>query len=139
MAGREKIVIDASVVTKWYSEEEKTDKAVQYKNRHVKGEVEVTAPALLLYEVANALNYKPDFTEEDVKDAINALIDLSLSIEQPTKEIMEKTVFIARRYNISIYEASYIALAEILNVTLVTADEKLREKVKGHPLVLLLE
>ncbi len=138
MARKEKIVIDASVVTKWYSEEENTDKAVQYKESHVKGDVELTAPTLLLYEVANALNCKPDFTEEDVKDSINALIDLSLSIKPPTKEVAEKTISIARKYDISIYDASYMALAESLNVKLVTADEKLLEKVKKHPLLLLL-
>ena len=138
MAGKEKIVIDASVVTKCFSEEEDTEKALEYKERHVKGDIELTAPALLLYEVTNALNYKPDFQEEDVKDSINALIDLSLSIKLPTKEVMEKTVFTARKYNISIYDALYIALAEILNIKLITADEKLIEKVGKHPLVLRL-
>jgi len=138
MAGKEKIVIDASVVTKWFSEEEDTEKALEYKERHVKGDIELTAPALLLYEVTNALNYKPDFKEEDVKDSINALIDLSLSIKLPTKEVMEKTVFTARKYNISIYDALYIALAEILNIILITADEKLIEKIGKHPLVLRL-
>lgn len=138
MAREEKIVIDASVVTKWYSEEEETAKAIQYKDEHVNRRIDLIAPALLLYEVANALNYKPDFTEKDVKNSISALIDLSLSIKLPTKEVMEKTVTIARKYDLSIYDSSYIALAESLNIKMVTADEKLWEKMKEHPLMLLL-
>ena len=138
MAREEKIVIDASVVTKWYSEEEDTAKAVQYKQKHVDRGIELVAPVLLLYEVANALNYKPDFTEKDVKNSISALIDLSLSIKLPTKEAMEKAVSIARKYDLSIYDSCYIALAESLNIKMVTADEKLWEKMKEHPLMFLL-
>jgi len=138
MAREEKIVVDASVVTKWFSEEENTAKAVQYKEGHVNGSIELVAPPLLLYEVANALNYKPDFTERDVKDSMRALTDLSLSIELPTKEVMEKTISIARKYDLSIYDSSYVALAESLNIKMVTADEKLWEKMEEHPLMLLL-
>lgn len=138
MARAEKIVIDASVVTKWFSEEEDTAKAVQYKGRHVDGSIELVAPTLLLYEVANALNYKPDFTEKDVKNSISALIDLSLSIELPTKEVMEKAVSIARKHDLSIYDSSYIALAESLDIKMVTADGKLWEKMDKHPLIILL-
>lgn len=138
MARKEKIVVDASIVAKWFSEEENTAKAVQYKEGHLDGSIDLVAPALLLYEVANALNYKPDFTEEDVKDSIGALTDLSLSIELPTKEIMEKTISIARKYDLSIYDSSYVALAESLNIKMVTTDEKLWEKIKEHPLMLLL-
>ena len=139
MEGREKIVIDASMVTKWYSKEENTDKAVQYKTMYVIGEIELVAPSLLIYEVANALNYKPDFAQRDLKISIEALIDLSLSIKPPTKELMEKAVLISRKYGLSIYDSVYVALAENLNSKLITADKKLLERIKGHPLVQLLD
>jgi predicted nucleic acid-binding protein len=98
MAGKEKIVVDASVVTKWFSLEEDSAEALQYKESHVEGGVELIAPALLLYEVANALNYKPDFTEEDLKESMRALEDLSISIKLPTKDIMERAIIIDSSY-----------------------------------------
>jgi len=138
MARKEKIVVDASVVTKWFSEEEHTDKAMQFKEKHIDGSIELVAPALLLYEVANALNYKPDFSEEDLKNALDALVDLSLSIKMPTKEVLETTFSVARKHGLSVYDSSYVALAESLNIKMVTADEKLWKKLEKHPLLIPL-
>lgn len=138
MAGKEKIVVDASIVTKWYSPEEDSDKAIEYMEKHIAGSIELTVPALLLYEVANALNYKPDFTEEDMKKSMDALADLSLTVEMPSKELMKKTVSVAKDNKLSIYDSCYIALAEILKAKMVTADERLWDKMREHPLISLL-
>jgi len=138
MARKEKVVADASVVTKWYSKEKDSEKAIEYMERHVAGSVELVAPALLVYEVANALNCKPDFTEEDVKSSIGALVDLSLTVEMPSKELMKRAVTVARDSDLSIYDSCYIALAEQLNVTMVTADRRLRDKTRRHPLISFL-
>ena len=67
---REVLVIDASIAVKWFNKEEYSDIADKLKNRHVRGEVVLVAPVLLLFEVANALRYNPDFESEDVEDAI---------------------------------------------------------------------
>ena len=67
---REVLVIDASIAVKWFNKEEYSDVADKLKNMHVRGEVVLVAPVLLLFEVANALRYNPDFESEDVEDAI---------------------------------------------------------------------
>ena len=138
MARKEKIVVDASIVTKWYSPEECSDKAIGYMEKHIAGSIELVVPALLLYEVANALNYKPDFAEEDVKRSMDALVDLSLTIEMPSKELMDKTVSIAKDNDLSIYDSCYIALAEGLDTRMVTADRRLWDRMRGHPLISFL-
>ena len=71
---REVLVIDASIAVKWFNKEEYSDVADKLKNRHVRGEVVLVAPVLLLFEVANAWRYNPDF-ESDVEDAIRDLMD----------------------------------------------------------------
>ncbi|MBS7288613.1 MAG: type II toxin-antitoxin system VapC family toxin [Candidatus Freyarchaeota archaeon] len=43
--------------------------------------------------------------------------------------LAEKTIEIAMDENITIYDASYVALAAILNTKLYTADKKLVEKL----------
>jgi len=138
MERKEKVVVDSSVVTKWYGKEKDSEKAIEYMERHIAGSLELVAPALLVYEVANALNYKPDFTEEDVKSSMDALADLSLTVEMPSKELMKRAVTVARDSDLSIYDSCYIALAERLNARMVTADRRLRDRTRKHPLIYFL-
>jgi predicted nucleic acid-binding protein len=138
MARKEKIVVDASIVTKWYSAEEGSDKAIEYMEKHIAGSIELIVPALLLYEVANALNHKPDFTEEDLQRSMDALVDLSLTVEMPSKELMKRAVSFAKASDLSVYDSCYISLAEGLNAKMVTADRRLLDKLRGYPLVSFL-
>ena len=48
-----KIVLDASVVAKWFIEEEDTEKAIEIRDKFVQGEIEVLVHSLLIYEIGN--------------------------------------------------------------------------------------
>ncbi len=124
-------VLDASVVIKWFSEEEYTDKALKLRDDFFKGENELVVPDLLLYEVSNALRYNPDFDESDVVESIDSLFDIGISIIVPTLEITKSAVNLAFSYNITIYDAFYIALAKEIDFALITADSKLHQKTKN--------
>ena len=124
------IVIDASVAIKWFNVEEHSDIADELKSKHIKGETHLVAPFLLLFEIANALRYNPDFGSEDVKDAVKDLIDLQVALSFPQVEWMEEAVEIAYLHGTTIYDACYIALAKYLRTFTYTADVKLLEKVK---------
>jgi predicted nucleic acid-binding protein len=99
-------VLDASVVIKWFSEEEYTDRALKLREDFSKGEIELVVPDLMLYEVSNALRYNSDF------DETNSALNL------------------AYEYKITIYDAYYVALAKEIDFILVTADRKLYLKIK---------
>ena len=45
------MVVDANVITKWYIEEENSDKARILQERLVEGELELIIPPLLFFEV----------------------------------------------------------------------------------------
>jgi len=126
------IVIDASIAVKWFNLEEYSDEADRLRSRHLKGEVTLNAPVLMVFEVANALRHSPDFGVQDVKDAIADLLDLQISLRFPEKEWMEDAVETAFNYAISVYDACYLSLSRFLNVPAFTADEKLIEKTR-HP------
>ncbi|MEM3995420.1 MAG: type II toxin-antitoxin system VapC family toxin, partial [Thermofilum sp.] len=66
-------VVDASVVVKWFVEEEGSDRALEVRDRYVSGELKLIAPELLPFEVLNALYYKRLFTVEELKSAAEAL------------------------------------------------------------------
>ena len=130
MAGREEAVIDASVAVKWLSEEEGTDAALRLRDAHVEGTTTLSAPDLLLYELANAFRYKPDFDEEKVSSAMADVLDLEIDLISPTRELIDKTVEDAYLYEISIYDSCYLALGELMGIIVYTSDKKFYEKAK---------
>lgn len=138
MERKKTVVLDASVITKWYSKEKGTHLAIRYRSMHVEGELVIAEPSLAIYEVANALNYNPNFSEGDVKQSLQALIDLDLDLRCPDQGSISETIGIARNYGISVYDSTYLALAKILNAKMVTADNKFWRKVKDDPDAVLL-
>ena len=125
------IILDSSVVVKWFSEEEYTEKALAIRERIRMGEERVVVPDLLLYELANALKYNPSFDANDVSDALTSIFDMDLEIVTPIPEIINLAVALAFEYNITVYDAFYIALAKDLELTFITADRRLCERVRG--------
>jgi len=49
------LILDASVVLKWFLEEEQAEKALAYRQDHLSGEICLVATPLLAFEVSNAL------------------------------------------------------------------------------------
>jgi predicted nucleic acid-binding protein len=123
-------VLDASVVIKWFSEEEYTDRALKLRDDFFKGDIELVVPDLILYEVSNALRYNPDFDEIDVADAVGTLFDIGISIIVPNREVINSALNLAYEHKITVYDAYYVALAKEINFILVTADRKLYLKIK---------
>ena len=48
------LVLDTSVIMKWYKEEEDSDKALEIRDKCIRGEIQLSAPDLVLYEMVNA-------------------------------------------------------------------------------------
>jgi predicted nucleic acid-binding protein len=124
------LVLDASVILKWFLEEEYSDAALKIRENFYREIYRIIEPDFLLYEFVNVLRYNPVYTEEDVIKAVNSLIEADMDIVLPTIELLEVAVNIAKRYDITVYDAIYIALAKLISGTYVTADKKLYEKVK---------
>jgi predicted nucleic acid-binding protein len=124
------LVLDASVILKWFLEEEYSDVALKIRENFYREIYRIIEPDFLLYEFVNVLRYNPVYTEEDVIKAVNSLIEADMDIVLPTIELLEVAVNIAKRYDITVYDAIYIALAKLISGTYVTADKKLYEKVK---------
>ncbi|MEM4718903.1 MAG: type II toxin-antitoxin system VapC family toxin [Nitrososphaerota archaeon] len=124
------LVLDASVAVKWFNVEPLREKALIIRDRYVNGEIELIAPDLLYYEVANALRYNPRFGIEEVKSALKALEDLSIITYDFEGELREKAVELAYRFGITIYDAAYVALAVIRDASLYTANKEVVVKAQ---------
>ncbi len=128
---REKIlVLDASVVIKWFSNEENSEKAIGIRNRFVEGNVLIVCPDLTIYEVSNALRYAKVLDKRDLTEAIKSLYELEIDIIVPTRDVITKALELAIEHDITVYDAVYVSLAELLDARLVTSDEKLIKACK---------
>jgi predicted nucleic acid-binding protein len=132
-------VIDASVVVKWYSSLKEDDvlKADKLLQGHVEGSYAFTAPALLSYEVANALRFNPNFDDKDVKSAMEGFFELDIALE-PAREHMNSAIELAFEHTITIYDAVYAALSHHTGLPLITADYKFCSRVKSLPFIVPL-
>lgn len=132
-------VIDASVVAKWFIPEDESDKASRIMEKYNDGKIELYAPDLLIYEIANVLRYRADVSDKMLIDDMNALFKLQLNLIPPSTEIISEAIEIAKALDLSIYDACYIAIAEILATNLITADMELYEKCKCRGIALPLK
>lgn len=124
----ERVVSDASVIVKWFIQEEYSDKALKLRDMHINGEIYLAAPELLPFEVLNALKYSRLFNLEELKMAAISLSSYGIELYSLRGKLAQKTMEIAVRKGITVYDAAYIALAQELNTNLYTADEKLIRK-----------
>ena len=131
MARREEAVVDASIAVKWLSEEEGTQAALKLREEYIEGTLILSAPDLLIYELANALRFKPDFDDEKVSRAVADILDLQIDLITPSRELIEKSTEAAYLYGATVYDSCYLALGELLGVEVYTSDKKFYEKAKG--------
>ena len=124
------LVLDTSIVLKWYKEEEYTEIALKIKKDFVEGLNEIIVPDLVLYEMANVLRFTDGFNERLIKKSLESFIDLGIDTVIPTIEMISLATKLSYKYKITVYDAIFIALSKIINGIFVTADKKLYEKVK---------
>jgi len=124
-------VLDASVVLKWFVEEEGSHKAEALLDEHVRGAARVVVPDLLVYEAANALRFSGGFEAREAEKIIDALWALDLYIVAPQPDVMRSALALSFFRGISVYDSVYVALAKELGLPLITADKKLLSRLQG--------
>jgi len=122
-------VIDASVAVKWYVDEEDRDRALKVRSDYVDGKIDLASPALIVYEVFNALRYHPGLSPDDVARCSDSFLDMQMDLRLPSEENNRRAADLAFKEGISGYDAHYIALAQTIETRLITSDAKLREKL----------
>jgi len=125
---KQKAVADASIVAKWFLEEQFSDKARQLRDSFVTGKLTISVPSLLFYETLNALWHSGLFKEEELTLVARALTKYGLDVWEPKGKTYEQSAMLSLKHDISVYDASYVALALHLKVILYTADSQLIQK-----------
>ncbi|RLI78901.1 PIN domain nuclease [Archaeoglobales archaeon] len=123
------VVADASVVVKWFVDEIYSENARKLREEYINGSIELASPELMPYEVLNALRYTKLFSKDELKLIARSLSLYGFKLYSLRGKLSERTAEIAVEKEITVYDASYIALAESLNSKLYTSDEKLIDRV----------
>jgi predicted nucleic acid-binding protein len=128
-----RVVLDASVILKWYlSDEEYGQNALDLLHGFITKELNILSPSLLEYEVINGLiiaQKRGRIKEEKILTAIEGFFDLQIDLKD-LSHFCQKSLYYCKVYNQSLYDASYLALAETEGIPLITADESLFNTVK---------
>lgn len=131
------IVIDASVCLKWLFVEEDSPQALSILKDCEAKKVVLLAPLLWEYEIVNALATAVARKKIPFSKSLKFLKFFLKSKPQLVSIADEyKTCLtLAKKYQLSAYDSSYLTLARADKTILVSADEKLVKKVADKKLV----
>jgi len=135
------LVVDASVAAKWLVPEEDSDRAGHLLRAWTQGKANLTAPDLILPEVASVLWKRvqrrtlPASVAQDLYSQLERLgIPLAAS-----EGLVREALRMALLHGNSVYDGVYVALSRLLDWNYVTADVKLHALLSAHfPNIVLL-
>lgn len=127
-----KIILDSSVILKWfYKEDEKHLAQAELTLKHIlEGKTILLVPELVKYEVLNVLLTSKKLPYLHAKDALDLFFKLPISFAVLDLQLASNTYKIALEAGITYYDASFVALARQENAVLVTDNPKHQAKIK---------
>ncbi len=133
------VIVDTSIIFKWITDEDSSNSpALVLLEQFLNNKKGFLAPDIVLYELANALSTKTSLSLEEAEKAWNMFERLHLTITYPKLPFIKGCLKFSKKQHISVYDASYIVLAQEKKCNFITADAKLVNNVK-LPFVKLLK
>ena len=124
------IVVDASVVVKWFVEEEFTEQALSLVGDYERRSIDLRSTQMMPFEVMNALRYNVELGQTELENAGDALMRFRVALYPLLGDLKTVCLKLAYLYGLTVYDASYLALGELLSSDVYTADRKFIEKTK---------
>lgn len=128
------LVVDSNVVAKWFFPEELQQQALALYSDWISKTVDLVAPDLIFAEVSN-ITWKKQrlslITPAEATSTIEDLLLLSIPIVE-SQTILRQAYSLASRFERTVYDALYLALAASMPAILVTADLRLYNAVSSH-------
>jgi predicted nucleic acid-binding protein len=131
------MIVDANVILRAFFPDEAQERAQAIIEEHVAGRIPLKAPDLLPYELANAVwqaERRGRITHAQADEILQAMSGLEIEIVSEIWGVppsWEGMLPLARRFNLSVYDAAYLMLAKEGGEPLLTGDLRLYNSV--HP------
>ncbi|MHB0878181.1 MAG: type II toxin-antitoxin system VapC family toxin [Anaerolineae bacterium] len=133
------VVPDTSVLIKWFRQEEVLAlQALLLRSEYLSGAVALVVPTLLAYELANVLALKADIPDDRVEQAVADLYDMELQWVEPSLQSVSCACRLAREHGLTVYDATFVALAESRAAVFLTADGRLAARLASRSHVVFL-
>lgn len=131
MSDAEPLVIDASIVVKWFlaSDESGVAEARALLADHAAERVRLIAPTLLVHELMAVLVRRVPAPR--VPEALDAFFDADVQLLPPDLELVQEAVRLVATCQTSVFDSAYAALASAFDCPLATADRGLATAVGG--------
>ena len=133
------MVVDASLAVKWLVEEPYTERAGILVHTWAQEGLQLTAPYMMPVEVANALHRKvirQELSEDTATFLLDRLMQVGVSLREPQGLHIRALQLAAILNQSAVYDSHYLALAEIMDCDMWTADERFyRSAVARFPRV----
>lgn len=123
------ILIDSSVLIKWFIHEEDSNEALKLRDAFLAGNVNLVMPELAIYEISNALRFSKLFLGEEVKRCVRALLTLDVEVLTFDFHFLEEAIDLSIDKQLAIYDAYFVACAKNNDLTFVTADTRALKKI----------
>jgi predicted nucleic acid-binding protein len=128
-----RIVVDASVASKWYFDEPGHEAADRVLAARIAGEHELLAPDLIVPEFVNVL-WKRVRRQECSRDAAQVVLEL-WETDRPSlvasSHLATQAFQLATALDQSVYDCLYLALALEIDAPLATADRQLASAARS--------
>lgn len=130
------LVIDASVVAKWFLPELDSEAALTLARRAAAGSVSLHAPDIWASECASAI-WKQAIRLRRMdpgraRAAITRLANVPIR-DAASRLLLPRAYAIASAADIAVYDALYVTLGEVLSAQVITADRVLIRRLTGTP------
>jgi predicted nucleic acid-binding protein len=132
-------LLDTSVVVKWFIREEYSEKAADLRHAHGRAEIMLHVPDILLLELTNALRYSPLVSAEEIPQALRLFPGLGITIILFDLDALTSSVTLSLEHDLAVYDAYFLALAQTLEMPLITADRRMLSRLTAEDGVLSLE
>ncbi len=127
-------LIDASVATRFLMTEDQDEGAKSVLRTFTEGNIDLTAPPLINYEVGNALRTavsRQIIKLNEVSEVYERYLRLRLDRQHLSDEELGASLEFSARKGISLYDGLYIWGSKVSGLTLLTCDDKQIEAAKG--------
>lgn len=132
-------VLDTSVIIKWFNQKNElhTKQARDIFEDLQSGKINILIPNLLLVELLNALMIGKKTPVEEANLAVKRLFASTINIVEITLPALLQTSLIIEQYNLTSYDAYFLALAQIEDCKLISDDQKAHGQIKDGTVIML--
>ena len=128
-------IVDASVATRFILTEDYGENAQKLLGNFMRGEVELTAPTIISYEVGNALRTaiaRNIIEADEAQDAFRRFLGLRLGGKDVADDELLRALEWSSKKGVSLNDGVYIWFSIKLGYPLITADGKQLEAAEGE-------